>query len=365
MERAERAKHHTHWASDPSSFYKLCKDEGIAYSTVVEEMRGKRIPINSPAGRSFMSRRLHELRRPNSLLSCGPILHERAWIEWAKRDAGYDRVVDGVEEAKLMWEAARHHRCLVETENGEWGLPADLRQQVPRVDTTTKAPTCTANAEGGSEGAAQMMTDLYPANSAPADASPNTTGTSCLSPSLVSPTSTGSIPLAIARATASAGAVGGGHATESQQRTGGPGDQKPTLGQLLLPFPLPRPTPMPWYDLPTMREAYRNKLAKHTERRNATEYLLRRAREIFGALVANSPPDLGHLRTLADVRRATSIHQALRQTKALLHVWTADTAREKAAELDSLLGELQLCRDRIAEDISPDRGGSLIPASLH
>ena len=155
--RVERAQHSAHWASDPSSFYKRCKDEGIAHARVVEEMKEQGTQYNSLAGRAFRDRRLNELRR-----------------------------------ATTLGEAAPERRCLIETANGEWGLPANLQPQVQRADTTTKAPSCAANAEGRADrrlratGTAQLTTDLYPASYSPADASPTTTGTSCLSPSFVS-----------------------------------------------------------------------------------------------------------------------------------------------------------------------------------
>ena len=79
--------------------------------------------MNSIAGKEYKTRRIGELRQEVSMTREvrreGPglkILPERAWIAHTKNTEGYDRVLDGVEEAKIMWDSAVQCHSLMKNE---------------------------------------------------------------------------------------------------------------------------------------------------------------------------------------------------------------------------------------------------------
>ena len=82
----------------------------------------------------------------------------------------------------------------------------------------------------------------------------------------------GAISQASASAAANAGAVDRGHASESLPRTGGRGEQRSSLGQLLLQFPLPVATSA---DVVAMKLAYYKKMIDGLRDFDCTEYLSR------------------------------------------------------------------------------------------
>ena len=84
------------------------------------------------------------------------ILPERAWIQQTKNSEGFDRVIAGVPEAKIMWDSAVAKGRLIMNEYGEMGLPVLVRGKTQR----------------------RLPAGLTPSSCGPAGASPHTTGTS-------------------------------------------------------------------------------------------------------------------------------------------------------------------------------------------
>ena len=66
------------------------------------------------------------------------ILPERAWIAHVKYAEGYDRVIGGAEEAKIMWDSAVQCNQLMKNEYGEWGLPVLVRGKTQTADIISK-----------------------------------------------------------------------------------------------------------------------------------------------------------------------------------------------------------------------------------
>ena len=131
------------------NFAKQCKAEGTAILQVHREMEEKGLRANSHAGSAYKAQRLGELRQSVTITrevrktGLGvQVLPERAWIAHQKYTEGYDRVLDdGVEEAQRMWDEARVLHPLVQTEDGEPGLPVKLRGKIQASDTITKSAT--------------------------------------------------------------------------------------------------------------------------------------------------------------------------------------------------------------------------------
>ena len=84
------------------------------------------------------------------------ILPEEAWIYLQKDMEGFDRVIDGVPEAKIMWDSAVAMGRLIMNEYGELGLPFLVDRKKKR----------------------RLQAWLPPSSCGPAGASPYTTGTS-------------------------------------------------------------------------------------------------------------------------------------------------------------------------------------------
>ena len=130
-------------------FAKQCKAEGTAILQVYREMEENGLRANSHAGSAYKAQRLGELRQSVTIsrevrkTGLGvQVLPERAWIAHQKYTEGYDRVGDdGVEEAQRMWDEARVMHPLVQTEDGEPGLPVKLRGKIQSSDTITKSST--------------------------------------------------------------------------------------------------------------------------------------------------------------------------------------------------------------------------------
>ena len=74
-------------------------------------------------------------------------LPERAWIAHVKREEGYDRIIDGAEEAKIMWDDAVATNGLMRNEYGEMGLPISVRGKTQTSDSITKQSTFVASKE--------------------------------------------------------------------------------------------------------------------------------------------------------------------------------------------------------------------------
>ena len=131
--------------NDPAGFAQLCNSEGRIHLQVYGEMREKGVAVNSIAGKEYKTRRIGELRQEVSMTREvrreGPglkILPERAWIAHTKNTEGYDRVLDGVEEAKIMWDSAVQCNSLMKNEYGEWGLPVLVRGKTQTADIISK-----------------------------------------------------------------------------------------------------------------------------------------------------------------------------------------------------------------------------------
>ena len=75
------------------------------------------------------------------------VLPERAWIAHVKREEGYDRIIDGAKEAKIMWDDAVATNGLMRNEYGEMGLPISVRGKTQTSDSITKASTFVASKE--------------------------------------------------------------------------------------------------------------------------------------------------------------------------------------------------------------------------
>ena len=75
------------------------------------------------------------------------ILPERAWIAHVKREEGYDRIIDGLEEAQIMWNEAVAANGLLRNEYGEMGLPISVRGKTQTCDSIIKASTFVASKE--------------------------------------------------------------------------------------------------------------------------------------------------------------------------------------------------------------------------
>ena len=137
------------------------------------------------------------------------ILPERAWIAHTKNTEGYDRVFDGVEEAKIMWDSVVQCNSLMKNEYGEWGLPVLVRGKTQTADIISKTakfsqkddvtddnreimdaklitPLVGPAAHGDGlykqVGGNQVMSRVNPASYAPASASPVSTGTATTPP---------------------------------------------------------------------------------------------------------------------------------------------------------------------------------------
>ena len=141
----EIQKNKAHLMNDPAGFAQLCNSEGRIHLQVYGEMRDKGVAVNSIAGKEYKARRIGELRQEVSMTREvrreGPglkILPERAWIAHTKNTEGYDRVLDGVEEAKIMWDSAVLCNSLMKNEYGEWGLPVLVRGKTQTADIISK-----------------------------------------------------------------------------------------------------------------------------------------------------------------------------------------------------------------------------------
>ena len=141
----EIQKNKAHLMNDPAGFAQLCNSEGRIHLQVYGEMRDKGVAVNSIAGKEYKARRIGELRQEVSMTREvrreGPglkILPERAWIAHTKNTEGYDRVLDGVEEAKIMWDSAVQCNQLMKNEYGEWGLPVLVRGKTQTADIISK-----------------------------------------------------------------------------------------------------------------------------------------------------------------------------------------------------------------------------------
>ena len=109
------------------------------------ETKDKEVAENSFAGQANQKAPIGELRQEVSMTREvrreGPglkILPERAWIAHTKNTEGYDRVLDGVEEAKIMWDSAVLCNSLMKNEYGEWGLPVLVRGKTQTADIISK-----------------------------------------------------------------------------------------------------------------------------------------------------------------------------------------------------------------------------------
>ena len=119
--------------ANPAAFNVQCKSEGTLRLTVHQEMRLKGYAANSHAGGMYKKRRIGQLRQEVHMVrevrKEGPgimILPERAWIAHVKREEGYDRIINGLEEAKIMWNDAVATHGLQRNEYGEMGLPISV-----------------------------------------------------------------------------------------------------------------------------------------------------------------------------------------------------------------------------------------------
>ena len=219
-------------------------------------------------------------------------------------------------------------------------------------------------------GATQSITDVYPANDAPATTLRNTTGTSCFlfslvcrvietppsrcpAPSANSGTST-SYPVLLAsvvgsgvwcpfmwwllRATASVhfrrGVMRGCRGTPFVHAAA----SKKSISQLLETFPLPGGGCIPYSEMIAIGRAYDVKIAK-------AESGLSEARGAF--------------------RNATGLIRTIRKKRALVQYWTVHNAGEGESELEKLLGEWATCCDRITNAIFTTKGTVLFPAHVH
>ena len=171
----------------------------------------------------------------------------------------------------------------------------------------------------------------------------------------------GAISQASTSAAANAGAVDRGHVSESLPRTGGRGEQRSSLGQLLLQFPLPVATSA---DVVAMKLAYYKKMIDGLRDFDCTEYLSR----VWGGQLRMRNPEhanilrlrrlVRHIKQSAKFKRGLSARTIGGRAAAVAYLGG------KATELDDLFRELALCHDRIAQDILTNRGGVLLPASL-
>ena len=117
----------------------------ISSAEVHPKLKEKLGAVNSSAGKYFQEALIGELRRGASMTREvrreGPglkILPERAWIAHVKYAEGYDRVIGGVEEAKIMWDSAVQCNPLNKNEYGEWGLPVLVRGKTQTADIINK-----------------------------------------------------------------------------------------------------------------------------------------------------------------------------------------------------------------------------------
>ena len=146
----------------------MCKDEGIAVTRAMAELKAAGRPAKSLWGRAYMAHRMKEL---SGRAAAGTVMHlpEHAWLAWVKREEGYDRFVNGVEEAKLMWSAGCQHYGLVRNADGERVLPVLVRGQIHCTDAVLESATCAAPAEGGAERSSRLELNVAPSGPASAD----------------------------------------------------------------------------------------------------------------------------------------------------------------------------------------------------
>ena len=154
-----------------AAFRKMCKVEGIAVTMVMGERKDRKLQQSSLRGRAYTARRMEELGGGASG-SHERLLTEQACFDRGKRAEGYDRIVNGGAEGKLMPCEGCLQYGLAKNDVGERVLPMKERAQLHRIDSTRKSASCTALAM-------EDQLDCYPANDAPAAALPTTTGTSC------------------------------------------------------------------------------------------------------------------------------------------------------------------------------------------
>ena len=105
---AEIQKNKALLMNDPQAFAEECNLTGRIHLQVYREMKDKEVAENSFAGQANQKALIGELRQGASMTRevRREILPERAWIAHVKSAEGYDRVIGGVEEAKIMWDRA-------------------------------------------------------------------------------------------------------------------------------------------------------------------------------------------------------------------------------------------------------------------
>ena len=363
--------------ANPVAFNIECKHEGRARLTVHQEMREKGNTANSHAGTMYKKARLGQLRQEVHMVrevrKEGPgimILPERAWIAHVKREEGYDRIINGLEEAKIMWNDAVATHGLQRNEYGEMGLPISVRGKTQTSDSITKASTFVASKEDVTDenvacsdlrlekpltgpsavgdslfthvGGASLMNGLSPAHYAPTGLD-STTASSSTDGRM---TAMGSIIQAFAISTGRAASEDSGTPAASSLRG-------PALGGEMPP---PNITPVRKDSTPAELQALqkncRERINRATKATTGVRGLFQQTRDLYEGVKEHISTDtaIAALRTLDWVKEGEEIVRSLEGTRNVINVWSCRNAAERAAAVDVLLEKLDQVKAQLIED---------------